>query len=192
MKKLLAVLAAVVVAVVVLVLTRHGSTHASARPPNATAVGVATASSDAASATAPAHVKRITPDERRALEKKIDAARTARGPAATRAAEPPHLPHVANLDDLPPGALDMVKEAMPYLAACYNHGSNDAGTNLAVAQVTLHGAADVGTLVDANELHDDKGAPIDREVADCLASTLQSLQLPPLDVDVPVQFSFRY
>jgi hypothetical protein len=186
-KKLLAAFAVAVVVVVVLAVTRGGSTTP-VRPANTTPV----ATSEPVSA-AP-RVKRITPDERRALEQKIDAARAARGGAATRADERPHLPDRTSgkLDDLPPDALAMLNEALPYLDACYHHGSRNAGPNLAIALVTLHGAADVGTLVDAGEIHDDKGAPIDREVADCLASTLQSLQLPPLDVDVPVQFSFRY
>jgi hypothetical protein len=189
--KLLAAIAAIAIVVVVLVLTRRGSAPA-ARPANATPVAVAPATAEATSAPTSSHVKRITPDERRELAQKIDAARAARGQAATRAGERPSLPKTGSLADLPPGALDTVKAALPYLDACYHHGSNNYGPNLALALVTLHGAADVGTLVDASEIHDDKGAPIDKEVADCLASTLQSLQLPPLDVDVPVQFSFRY
>jgi hypothetical protein len=193
-KKLLAAIAAVVVVVVVIVLTRHG-TEASVRPANATPVAAAT-TSDAAGAATPSRIKKITPDERRELAQKIDAARAARGGAATRAEERPHLPErkAATFNDLPPDAVAVLNEALPYLDACYNHGSNNYGPNLAVALVTLHGAPDVGTLVDASEIHDDKGAPVDRDIADCLASTLQSLQLPPIDstTDVGVQFSFRY
>jgi hypothetical protein len=186
-KKLLVALVAAAIAVVLLLgHARHG-----ASPPAAVAATPVEKAPSAAPPAAP-HVKKITPDERRELAKQIDASRAAHGHAATRAGERPQLPRTGTLADLPPAALDMLKEALPYLDACYGHGSNNYGPNLAIAQVTLHGAADVGTLVDASEIHDDKGAPIDKDIADCLASTLQSLELPPLDVDVPVQFSFRY
>jgi len=195
-KKLLAAIAAIAIVVVVLLLTRRGSDPA-ARPAKAAPAATQGATpvekpGPATTETAPSRLKKISPEERRALEQKIDASRAAHGQAATRAGETPHLPKMGKMEDLPPAVVDAVKEALPLLDACYNHGSNNYGPNLAVVQLTLHGAGDVGTIVNANEMHDEKGAPIDKEVADCIASTMQSLQLPPIDLDVPIQFSFRY
>ena len=87
-----------------------------------------------------------------------------------------------------------MNQALPYLGACYGHGARITGPNNAIVLVSLHGDPDVGTLIDAGEMHDDKGAAIDPEVASCLTSTLQSLQLPPMATGdtVDVQFTFRY
>lgn len=142
-------------------------------------------------------IKQITPEERSELERKIDAARAARAARgyATSAGERPHLPPAkGGLESLPPGALALLNQALPYLGACYGHGATMTGPHNAIVLVSLHGDPDVGTLIDAGEMHDDKGAAIDPDVASCLATTLQSLQLPPMATGdtVDVQFTFRY
>jgi hypothetical protein len=188
--RFLIAIAAVVLAVVLLLERGHARDSAKAGPVATHHLGSA-----APPTTAPAgQIKQITPEERSELERKIDAARAARG-YATSAGERPHLPPAkGGLENLPPGALALLNQALPYLGACYGHGARMTGPNNAIVLVSLHGDPDVGTLIDAGEMHDDKGAAIDPEVASCLTSTLQSLQLPPMASGdtVDVQFTFRY
>lgn len=60
--------------------------------------------------------------------------------------------------------------------------------------MTLTGDPDVGTLIDAGELRDQNGKPLDPELDNCLRTTLGSLELPPLPSANPVhiQYSFRF
>jgi hypothetical protein len=75
-------------------------------------------------------IKKITPDERRELEQKIDAARAARGHVATSAGERPHLPPAkGGLESLPPGAFELLNQALPYLGACYGNGPRISGSH---------------------------------------------------------------
>jgi hypothetical protein len=184
---------AALVLIVVLVLGRDDARDAARAEPVATQP-VAPARTTSAAPTAPAarHIKKLTPDERREVEKQIETARAARAQrAATAAPAPPHLPEQGGIESLPPGALDMLKEALPYLADCYEQGSATPAS--AIAMLTLQGDPDVGTLIDPGAIVDDKQLPIDPEVAGCLATTLQSLELPPLREgdNVKLQFTFR-
>jgi hypothetical protein len=112
---------------------------------------------------------------------------------ATSAPTPPRLPasDEGGIEELPPGAFDMLKEALPYLAACYEQGSSTP--DKALAMLTLEGDRDVGTLIDPGAITDENQQPIDPEVAGCMATTLQSLELPPLREGdtVKLQFTFR-
>jgi hypothetical protein len=191
--RILAVVAAVVLVIALVIGRTHDRAPARAAPMQPAPVPTTIAGT--AAAPPPSPIKKITPDERRELQRKIDDARAARGHAATSAGERPHLPAAkGGLESLPPGTVDMVKQALPYLAACYGHGATVTGPRSALVLVSLHGDPDVGTLIDPGEMHDDTGAPTDPEVASCLASTLQSLQLPPMATGdtVDVQFTFRY
>ena len=49
-----------------------------------------------------------------------------------------------------------------------------------VAELTLTGDPDVGTLIDAKELADKAGTKLPATFDDCLRTTFQSLALPPL------------
>jgi hypothetical protein len=60
--------------------------------------------------------------------------------------------------------------------------------------VTLTNDPDIGAVIDADQIVDDKQAPLDPQVDACLRSTMQTLQLPPLDAGdtVKLQYSFRF
>ncbi len=193
MTKLLAAVAALVL-VVVLVLGRHRDREAASAPPTTTsAPRVAAAAPVVTGSGSSGRIKRITPEQRRELEHKIAAARAARAHAGTTTPSPA-LPasHEGGIENLPAGALDMLKEALPYLADCYPQGSG--APKQAVALISMHGDPEVGTLIDPGEIHDEQQQPIDQEIASCLATTLQSLQLPPLREgdSVQLQLSLRF
>jgi hypothetical protein len=90
-----------------------------------------------------------------------------------------------------------MKEVIPRLRDCYEHALPKlANPNLDItASFDLTGDPDIGTLIDAHELHDDHGTPLPAELDDCLRATLQSLELPPLtdggQIEVRYGLQFR-
>lgn len=141
----------------------------------------------------PAHVRKLaSAAERMRVEQRIadaSAART-RTAGASSGTSPPQLPPATGgIESLPPKALDALKEAIPYLSECFG---SDSPRN-PIVQMTLEGDPDVGTLIDPGQMTDDKGAALSGPLADCLQTTLQSLELPPLaeGSTVRLQYSFR-
>jgi hypothetical protein len=73
---------------------------------------------------------------------------------------------------------DALKEAIPFLADCFQ---TPAEKQLhAAVYMTLTGDRDVGTLIDSDRMVDQKEQPLPKELTECLRTTLDSLELPPL------------
>lgn len=158
----------------------------------------------------PEHVRKLaSAEERRDLAAHIAAAQATR--KAARASHPSSLgPRPADSPD--PGSAgtghegdmdrDVIRDAMhevlPFLASCY---SDARATTLSAdhleirAHFTLTGDPDIGTVIDANQLFDDHKKALPTKLDDCIRSTLQTLELPPLgdgdtiEVDYPLAFS---
>jgi hypothetical protein len=136
-------------------------------------------------------------DERRAIADRIAAAQAARG--ATRAAPRPQLPdQPENRGTIEAADIQTAVRAMiPHIAECYEAALPQLGDGklTVVANMTLTGDPDVGTLVDAKELSADTGKPLPASFDDCVRSTLQLIALPPLKegdkVDVRYPFTFN-
>ena len=80
-------------------------------------------------------------------------------------------------------------------AAEWRRGSIDGGvSNRAAVYMTMTGARDVGTLIDADKMLDADRQPIDPALGDCLKTTLESLELPPLAEgdSIKLQYSFVF
>jgi len=155
----------------------------------------------------PQHVRKLaSADERRELVAHIAAAQAARkaapaphrtlGPGDTTAEGSFGSGHEGDMDrDVIRGAM---QEVLPFLADCY---SNARATTLSAdhlevkAHFTLTGDPDIGTVIDANQLFDDHKKALPTKLDDCIRSTLQTLELPPLgdgdaiEVDYPLAFS---
>jgi hypothetical protein len=194
-RKLLAAgLAVVLVVGLIASRTRHRRVDEPRTPvPTAAAIDHE-ASHASAPAPAPAHVRKLaTAEERTQVAQRIADARAARARAAGASAttSAPRLPAAApgGIESLPPKTLDALKEAIPFLSQCFG---SDSPRN-PIVQMTLEGDPDVGTLIDSGQMTDEKGAPIAGPLADCLQTTLQSLELPPLAEGntVRLQYSFR-
>jgi hypothetical protein len=89
-----------------------------------------------------------------------------------------------------------MKEVLPMLADCYAKAGSSVPHELTVrAHLRLTGDPDIGTLIDADKATDTDEAPLPAAFDDCLRSTLQSLELPPLaegdQVTVTYPFVFR-
>lgn len=154
------------------------------------------------------HVRKLaSADERRELLATIAAAQAAR-----KAARAPHHSSLGSAASADQGSFgsdhegDMdkdvirgaMKEVLPFLADCYGdaRATTLSADHLEIrAHFTLTGDPDIGTVIDANQLFDDKKAALPAKLDDCIRSTLQTLELPPLgdgdtiEVDYPLAFS---
>lgn len=137
----------------------------------------------------PAHATRISPEQRRQLADRIAAAQAARDAHATAAGPPPSLPPPDHpeltreqLDALKTPILQALRETVPLLQACFQQAAPDGGGPAFQirGELTLTGDADIGTLVDAGQLTDDRERPLPAALDDCLRNELQHIELPPL------------
>lgn len=144
----------------------------------------------------PAHVTRLaSPAERKEVADRIATARAARARQAPP--QPPSLPGTAQdtSHDLERASAQLkaaLGEAIPFLAECYK--TAPMTQRRPAVQMTLTGDQDVGTLIDADQLRDQDGKPLDPDLDACLRTTLGSLELPPLDAADPlhIQYSFVF
>jgi hypothetical protein len=168
----------------------------------AIATGSAVATPAPATKKPPAHATRISAEERKQLDQRLEAAQRARATAPHAAPKPPSLPAGSDgsgtndLDHIATNVLDALKEAIPFLADCYKaNAPASAKHGLTVrAAMTLTTDPDIGTVIDADQIFDDNHQPLDRKLDDCLRNTMQTLQLPPLEdgQTAKVEYSFRF
>lgn len=156
----------------------------------------------------PQHVRKLAnADERRELVAQIAAAQAAR-----KTVRAPHRSSLGSADSADRGSFgsghegDMDKdvirgamhEVLPFLGDCYGdaRATTLSANHLEIkAHFTLTGDPDIGTVIDAKQLFDDNKQPLPAKLDDCIRSTLQTLELPPLgdgdtiEVDYPLSFS---
>lgn len=206
MKRLAVIVALAAIGGAVWYLNRPSRTTAAPDPPPPQAVAVEKATTGAPVASAPAgpvaHVTKLaTPEDRKRMAERIAAAQSAR--AAVHAPARPQLPAeaVAEGEGATPISKteirDAMREVIPLLTECYDAAipTLPDGELELVAEMTLTGDPDVGTLIDAKELADKQGRKLPAKFDDCLRTTFQSLALPPLkegdtlSVHYPFMFS---
>lgn len=145
------------------------------------------------------HVRKLAnADARRQLGAQIAAAQAARKSAADQG----HSSTSAGSN--PEGDMDKevirgaMREVVPFLLECYEEARATTFTadHLDIrAHFTLTGDPDVGTVIDASQLFDENDQPLPAKLDDCMRSTLQTLELPPLgdgdtvEVNYPLAFS---
>jgi hypothetical protein len=185
---------------VLVAIWSHGR---SSRPAAArTAPASTTSSAKPAQPRAIDHVTKLASlDERTALADHIAAAHAARGGQtaqgpATRAPAPPRLPDADAPAVNPTSIRSAMRELIPALAECYDKAVPTLSDSHVKITASLHltGDPDVGTLIDADAIVDDKGTPLPAAFDDCLRSTFMLMALPPLAegdrVDVRYPFEF--
>jgi hypothetical protein len=213
MKRVWVVVALAAIVVAVWYLRRPPSRTAASDGPRPAKVVAAPAASGVSPSTpaggpvrAVDHVTRLaTPEERERLAEQIAAAQSARiaaGRAATRAPAPPALPAEAvESEDAPiskTAIRDAMREVIPHITECYEAAIPDLPGNelQLVAELTLTGDPDIGTVIDAKQLADKQGNQLPAKFDDCLRTTFQSLALPPLQegdtVSVHYPFAFSH
>jgi hypothetical protein len=139
-----------------------------------------------------AKVTKLAPAQRKQLADRIanaKATRSSHAPSsndAIRAPAAPSLPAEAvaanQAETLKVEIRSAMREVIPLLAECYQAEMDNIAepSTKVVAELTLTGDADVGTLIDAKQVFDDNGNPLSTKFDDCLRTTFQSLALPPL------------
>jgi len=144
------------------------------------------------------HVTQVGRAERDKLAQRIAAANAARSSSHSVPARPA-LPDQGSDDPLArvqDHVMTALKEAIPFLAQCYEKSTPfDARTGITtMAMMTLTTDPDIGTVIDADQIFDDKNQPIPKALDDCLRNTMQTLALPPLDSEdtIKIQYSFRF
>lgn len=188
-KILIAVVVALVAGGVVWKLRADFVTAASPPPPTA---GVSTTH----------HVTQFaSPAARTQLEQQIAAAAQTRREVTAHAPTP--APRLPPLPAVPAGDLDKdtirraMREVVPFLIQCFEAAmpTLPADTLSIRAHLTITGDRDVGAIIDAKQLFDEDEKPLPPKLDDCLRSTLQTLELPPLgdgsSVEVDYPFVFR-
>jgi len=200
--------AAIVVAIALVGFLRVRSTSRAGSPRGPSAASLPPAGSPSSSPATgsaalhpPAHVTRLaSPAERQEVADRIASAHAARVRQASP--QPPSLPGGApnadpgdtshDLERASPTLKAALAEAIPFLAECYK--TAPLTRRGPAVQMTLTGDPDVGTLIDAEQLRDQDGEPLDPELEGCLRTTLGSLELPPLPSANPLhlQYSFRF
>lgn len=160
----------------------------SPHPATRVARGSAALAAEPGPPTAHTHVTRLaTPAERRAVADRIAAAASSH---ASRPGAPPALPDDGHdLDRASTKLKAALEEAIPFLAECYQTGS--ARERRPAVLLTLTGD-EVSALVDADQLVDPDGKPLDPELEACLRSTLTSLELPPLGNTAPIHLKYSF
>lgn len=139
------------------------------------------------------HVQKLPKPERARLADRIAEAKTTRATMPTRVAKRPELPATV-APTLDPEDVDAAKttiraamrEVAPLLIACFDEARPELGSGKRVAveaKLTLTGDLDIGTVIDAHQITDDKGLPILASFDECLRDTLQQLALPALAAD---------
>jgi hypothetical protein len=108
------------------------------------------------------------------------------GISGVRAPAPPSLPAEAvaasQAETLRVEIRTAMRDVIPLLRACYEAAIPELAEpeTRVVAELTLTGDSDVGTLIDAKQVRADQGGPLPVAFDGCLRSTLRSLALPPL------------
>lgn len=175
-----------------------GTPAAEPAPVATSAARVAPAVDDGASplAAAPARpaprssstvpIRRITPEMRADLVRRIAAARAAREAQTTASPSTPAAPPPA-LELAQAGlSKDDIKAAVqavaPLLLECYtaemDHLANPDGKVVVHMQMT--GEAGIGTVVDTTGIDGDANLTANNELTECVGATLSSIELPPL------------
>lgn len=205
MKRALAGVVAIALAILVVVLVLRRD-QVPARDEPAPGAGSAASMSrvaadarlpDAASRTD--RVRRLSRADREALGAQIAAARAKARSAATAAsggAEPSLPDDKIPLERVTGPVRQAMEAAIPILAQCYEKrfGSAAVAGRTAAVQMQMTSDPELGTVIDTPVLTDERGQPLDRELDDCLRTTIEELALPPLGVGgvLPLQYSFRF
>lgn len=200
--KSIAVIALIGAAILVWYMRRgHEATPAAAAP---TATGSAQTGGSPTTQRPPTHVKRVTPAERKQLAEQIQNARKGRaatsapaGPSLPGQTPPPSLPKQPGLsaDDPEQFKTTMkaaMKEVIPYLAECYDKATSLPDEINVVAQLTLVGDPDIGTLIDTDGIADKSDAAFPSDFDVCLRDSLTNLQLPPLAEGEEVKVTYPF
>jgi hypothetical protein len=142
-------------------------------------------------------VGRVSPEERKRLAEQIAKAKANRPPSSrsgTSSTTPrPELADNGDAKLVRTTMKDAMKEIIPYLADCYDKAGDKVPAEIKVlANMTLTGDPDIGTIIDTKGLADGDGKPLEPTFDLCLKDAFVSLQMPPLSEGGEVQVTYPF
>lgn len=148
-------------------------------------------------------VRRVTKAERNALAQQIEAANAERKRRAEAVegrvapGEKEALPTLEQDDEIivKTTMRDAMRQLIPMIADCYNKGGSALQPTMdVVANLTLTGDPDIGTIVDANGFTNKDGSPVNEAFGACVQDTLVTLEMPPISEgnEVKVTYPFAF
>jgi len=200
-KILMLVGVAAAVVAVWLLLSRGKDTAAKVADPagsNATATGSAVTATTPGAKTKPvAKVGRVSPEERKRLADRIANARANRPAPSTSpggaSGPPPRLPDNNDAVIVRTTMKAAMREIIPYLADCYDKSGEKVPAEMkVVADMTLTGDPDIGTIIDTNGITDGDGKPLEPGFDACLKDAFVSLEMPPLSEGSEVKVTYPF
>lgn len=154
------------------------------------------ATSPSAKPTPVAKVGRVSPEERKRLADQIAKARANRGPSTSSggaSGPPPRLPDDGDATIVRTTMKAAMKEIIPYLADCYDKAGDKVPAEIkVVADMTLTGDPDIGTIIDTNGITDGDGKPLEPGFDACLKDAFVSLEMPPLSEGSEVKVTYPF
>jgi hypothetical protein len=128
---------------------------------------------------------------RRSVEARRIAGASGSGASAN---PPPTLAAQADTEIVRTTMKDAMRELIPFLAECYGADEKLPSPLEIIADITLTGDPDIGTIADANTVKNKDGAPLPESFSTCLRDTLVEIEMPPLSeggsVNVHYPFTF--
>jgi hypothetical protein len=146
-------------------------------------------------------VRRITKEERTQLAQQIETARAKRQQALNDAEghdnfkKPDPMPELAESSEtiVKTTMRAAMQEVIPMLADCYDKGGSNLPAAIdVVADLTLTGDPDIGTIVDANSLKNKDGTPVNEAFGVCVQDTLVTLEMPPISEGDVVKVTYPF
>lgn len=171
---------------------------------SATASGSAETTGSAANAATPAakgkvvdKVGRVSPEERERLAEQIAKAkanRPASGASGSTSTTPrPELADNGDAKLVRTTMKEAMKEIIPYLAECFDKAGDKVPAEIkVVADMTLTGDPDIGTIIDTNGVTDGDGKPLEPGFDLCLKDALVTIQMPPLSEGGEVKVTYPF
>jgi len=192
---------AVAVIAVWLLLNRGDDPKAIAADPGSgsatTTTGAATTGTPSTKTKPVDKVGRVSSEQRRRLAEQIARARANRvAPSSGGTSPTTPRPELADNGDAKLVRTTMkeaMREIIPILADCYDKAGDKVPAEIkVVADMTLTGDPDIGTIIDTNGIADGDGKPLEPAFDLCLKDALVSIEMPPLSEGGEVKVTYPF
>jgi hypothetical protein len=136
-------------------------------------------------------VRKTSPEARRQLAEQIATARVRARAAGTTAVQAAGgSDDTLQLDRVGSEVMAALQASIPILADCYD----DQPGKTAAVEMVIYSDPSLGSVIDTDAMKDQDGKPLSRELDDCLRTTIETLELPPIGSGgrLQLQYSFKF
>jgi hypothetical protein len=173
------------------------ATPSAAASGSAMTAGSGSSTTPVAKPTVVDKVGRVSPEERKRLADQIAKAKANRPASSTSgpssATPRPELPDNGDAKLVRTTMKAAMKEIIPYLADCFGKAGDKVPAEIkVVADMTLTGDPDIGTIIDANGIVDGDGKPLEPGFDLCVKDALVTIEMPPLSEGGEVKVTYPF